>query len=57
MGHSGKGLLGLRLDGVTDVTLDNVIIENLHQYTPLGSYACGNYYRFTPQEILKLWSF
>ena len=50
MGHSGKGLLGLRLDGVTDVTLDNVVIENLHQYTPLGSYACGNYYRFTPQE-------
>ena len=49
MGHSGKGLLGFRMDGVANVELDNVIIENLYQQTPLGSYACGNYYRFTPQ--------
>ena len=41
--HSLKGTIGLRIDGVEDVTVDNLKIENLYEYAKLGSELCGEY--------------
>ena len=44
MQHSGKGVLGIRMDGVNDVTLTgNIIISQLHEKTGLGTLGCGDY--------------
>ena len=43
MGHSGKGLIGLRIDGTKNVQLSNIKVENLHDYSILGTLACGEY--------------
>jgi len=41
--HSGKGINGLRLDGVQNVTITNLEIYNLKDSTPVGKDTCGNY--------------
>ena len=41
--HSGKGINGLRLDGVEDVQISNIEIYNLFEMTPLGTDFCGKY--------------
>ena len=49
MGHSGKGLLGLRLDGVDTVEINDIKIENLYEKSAMGSYACGEYFGFSKE--------
>ena len=41
--HSLKGVIGLRIDGVEDVSVSNLKIENLYEYAELGSELCGEY--------------
>ena len=41
--HPGKGVLGLRLNGVSDAQIHNVKIENIESRTALGSLLNGNY--------------
>jgi len=43
MVHSGKGIHGLRLDGIKDVLITNLEIYNLKDSTPIGKDVCGNY--------------
>ena len=43
MSHSGKGILGIRIDGSRDIKISNLKISNLYEYTPIGSTACGEY--------------
>ena len=43
MQHSGKGLLGLRMDAVYDVEISNIYVYNLFEHTPLGNTFCGEY--------------
>lgn len=43
MFHLNKGIIGIRLDGIENAVLNNVNIKNLHNESPLGSYACGAY--------------
>ena len=43
MQHSGKGLLGLRMDAVYDVSISNVYVYNLYSKTSLGATFCGEY--------------
>eukprot|EP01083_Nonionella_stella_P274962 933744_1 len=40
---TGRGILGMRIDGIDDVTIKDVTVFDLTNLTPLGSYACGNY--------------
>ena len=44
--HSGKGVLGLRIDSVEDVTIKNVEIYELEDSTELGLKDCGAYSKF-----------
>ena len=41
--HSGKGILGLRLDGVADLHINGLEIYNLYDSTPVGRSECGEY--------------
>ena len=41
--HSGKGINGLRLDGVQNVQIKDLSIYNLYDSTPIGSELCGEY--------------
>lgn len=41
--HASKGFISLRLSGVSNVTLENVSIKNVHNQSPFGSKVCGNY--------------
>ena len=41
--HSGKGIVGLRIDSVRNVTIKNIGIYDLHDYTPKGMTICGKY--------------
>ena len=43
MFHTNKGVVGLRVDGIDDVSIDGVIIRKLENLSPPGSFACGNY--------------
>jgi len=43
MGHPNKGLIGLRLDGVSNITVTNVKVSNLLEDSNLGSDLCGEY--------------
>ena len=43
MGNSIKGTVGLRLSGVTNGKIENVIIENIENLSPFGSLSCGDY--------------
>jgi len=44
--HSGKGILGFRMDGVKDVEINGLEIYNLLDQTPLGRTECGAYDTF-----------
>jgi hypothetical protein len=39
--HAAKGAFGLRIDGVDDVSIDSMIIENIVEYSALGYELCG----------------
>jgi hypothetical protein len=41
--HSGKGVTGIRLDGVNSVTMENIEIYEITDETPLGKTICGEY--------------
>jgi len=41
--HSGKGILGFRMDGVKNVEINGLEIYNLYDQTPLGRTECGDY--------------
>eukprot|EP01084_Bolivina_argentea_P036369 67300_1 len=44
MTHSAKGTMGIRIDGVNDITFNNLNIYNLHEYSPIGSFLCTDYW-------------
>jgi len=46
MGHTPKGVMAIRMDGVEDVNIDGLEIYNLQESSPLGSELCGNYSTF-----------
>jgi hypothetical protein len=39
--HSAKGTFGLRIDGVNNVEIDGLTVENVREYSPLGYNMCG----------------
>lgn len=41
--HSTKGVIGLRLSGVSEVDIYNLSIKNIRNNTPFGKSICGNY--------------
>ena len=43
MGNSIKGSVGLRLSGVNNGKIENLIIENIENLSPFGSLSCGDY--------------
>jgi hypothetical protein len=44
MGHVPKGIIGVRMDGVEDVTFDGLTISGLHEQSMRGSELCGEYW-------------
>merc|ERR1719295_2239510 len=46
----GKGIMGVRLDGVSNAKLSNIEIYNMIQETDLGSTLCGEYTGFEPNS-------
>jgi len=44
MGHVPKGIIGIRMDGVEDVTFDGLTITGLHEQSLKGSELCGEYW-------------
>ena len=44
MTHAPKGVLGIRMDGVNDVSFTNLEIADLYEGSPLGSELCGEYW-------------
>ena len=43
MFHTNKGIVGARFDGIEDVKINNLIIKDLVNESPLVSCACGSY--------------
>eukprot|EP01083_Nonionella_stella_P067950 180063_1 len=43
MFHTAKGIMGVRIDNIDDVRIENIMIKKLLNKSPLASYACGNY--------------
>lgn len=41
--HVTKGVFGLRLDNVYNVSINDLTIDDLQNVGELGSYICGNY--------------
>ena len=41
--HSVKGMIPLRLSGVSSVSIENIIIENIQNLSTFGSKKCGQY--------------
>lgn len=41
--HSTKGMIGIRLSGLSGVYLEDVVVEGLRNTSPYGSKVCGNY--------------
>jgi len=48
--HPGKGVMGLRLNGVDYVDLKDVKIENIHSSTGLGTMLGGSYEQVVSQQ-------
>jgi len=48
MNHTPKGVLGLRIDGVNNVVINNLKIENLMEASEVGTTLCGEYNVQTP---------
>merc|ERR550525_106468 len=44
MGHVPKGVIGIRMDGVEDVTFRDLTISNLHEESAKGSNLCSDYW-------------
>ena len=44
MTHSAKGIMGIRIDGVDDVSFDSLHIHHLHEQSPMGSTLCTEYW-------------
>ena len=43
MFHINKGIIGLRVDLIENVEIENIVIKRLINKSPLASYACSNY--------------
>lgn len=41
--HSIKGIIPIRLSGLSNVHLEKVKVEDIRNLTSFGSKACGNY--------------
>ena len=48
--HSIKGSIPLRLSALTHVTVENVQIKNINNFSNFGSKLCGNYLHTTSFE-------
>eukprot|EP01083_Nonionella_stella_P067359 178121_1 len=48
--HPGKGVLGLRLNGVEGVQINGLIVENIHSTTGLGTELGGSYTNIVSQQ-------
>jgi len=44
MTHAPKGVIGIRMDGVNDVSFSNLEIYDLFEDSPMGSNLCGEYW-------------
>jgi len=44
MGHVPKGVIGIRMDGMTGISFDGLHIYDLHEQGALGSPLCGEYW-------------
>lgn len=45
--HSIKGMIPLRLSGLTNVYINNLNIKNINNFSNFGSKLCGNYLHTT----------
>ena len=45
MHHVNKGIFGIKIDGGNNVKLKNIKIEDIKNYSVLGSNICGEYYK------------
>lgn len=50
MGHVPKGVIGIRMDGVTGVHFDDLEIYDLQEHGDLGSDLCGEYWTYDMSE-------
>eukprot|EP00486_Rosalina_sp_Unknown_P016007 CAMPEP_0201596220 /NCGR_PEP_ID=MMETSP0190_2-20130828/192975_1 /ASSEMBLY_ACC=CAM_ASM_000263 /TAXON_ID=37353 /ORGANISM="Rosalina sp." /LENGTH=514 /DNA_ID=CAMNT_0048056489 /DNA_START=810 /DNA_END=2354 /DNA_ORIENTATION=- len=41
--NQNEGIIGMDIDELTDVTIENIVIKRLFNKSPLSSYVCGNY--------------
>ncbi len=41
--HSSKGSIGLRIDGVENLNIDNIYIHDIYNWADLGTSLCGAY--------------
>ena len=48
--HPGKGVMGIRFNGVNNGELRNVVIENIISQTPMGSELGGKYTNIVTQQ-------
>jgi hypothetical protein len=44
MGHTNKGIVGIRADNVDGLTIRNVVIRDIENRSPLGNLICGEYF-------------
>ena len=49
--HSGKGINGLRIDGVANVEIINVNVYDISEETPLGNEICGDYDEYDGSHV------
>jgi Uri superfamily endonuclease len=51
MGHTNKGIIGIRVDNVDGLTIRDVVIRDLENMSPLGSSICGEYWDTTQNSV------
>merc|ERR1719203_2711083 len=44
MSHAPKGVLGIRMDGVDDLSFHNVEVYDIYEVGTMGSELCGDYW-------------
>ena len=45
--HSIKGSIPLRISGITNILIEDMIIKTINNYSDFGSKLCGNYLHST----------
>lgn len=53
MFHVNKGVIGFKMDGAENVTVENTSVQNLKNWGEIGSELCGNYTKSHPKATLK----